>query len=243
LGLKGPEVVSSGRKHNSLSNTILACQIRNGRIVGTVERQVKSRMRSSNFPAWITDAARAVYLDGAIPSRIADELRDAFPAEPRTPTERTLRVWAERWRSDTSGPWLIDNPVADPEIVLPLLADLVEATRGRVRFLTNAEAMILTSLGRAVPDMPAASKYNWTRAFLAARDHEPTEALMWYVAFAPWRDRGERYLAAFSRGWIGELRSFSPDDAAWLPSGNWTRRGSLARKVAGDAEKQEAPPR
>lgn len=95
--------------------------------------------------------------------------------------------------------------------------------------------MILTSLGLGVPDMPVATKYRWARAFLGARDHEPTETLTQYLAFTPWRDGGERYLAAFSRGWIGELRSFSPDDAAWLPSGDRTRRGSVTRGAAGSA--------
>lgn len=207
------------------------------------KRQFKGRRRSPNYPPWIVDAARAVYLDGAIPSRIAEEMRKAFPAERRTPSERTLRGWAERWQPDPSGLWAFDNPATDPEIVLPLLADLVEATKGRVRSLTNAEAAVLTRLGRAVPDMPVVGMYGWSRAFIAARDHEPTESLLHYLAFTPWRDRGERYLAAFGRGWIEELRNLSPDDVEWLPPTPWIRRGSIKGRLASEADKPEGTPR
>lgn len=204
------------------------------------ERQLSKRRRAPNYPAWMVDAARGLYLDGYIPSRIADQLGRVFPAAPRMPDERTLRMWAKRWQSDTSGSWLLDNPAADPGIVLPLLADLVEATGGRIKSVTNAQAMLLTSLCRALPDMPVVTKYNWSRAFIAARDREPTDALIHYLAFSPWRDHGVRYLAAFSRGWIRELRSFSPDDAEWLPPGSPIRRGLPTRRVAANAEKQEA---
>ena len=210
-----------------------------GGIVLTGERQLSKRRRAPNYPAWMVDAARGLYLDGYIPSRIADQLGKVFPAAPRMPDERTLRMWAKRWQSDTSGPWLLDNPAADPGIVLPLLADLVEATGGRIRSVTNAEAMLLTSLGRALPDMPVVTKYNWSRAFIAARDREPTDALIHYLAFTPWRDHGVRYLAALSQGRIAELRSFSADDAEWLPPGSRIRSGPLARKVPGGAERQE----
>ena len=124
--------------------------------------------------------------------------------------------------------------------MLPLLADLVEATKGRVRSLTNAEAAVLTRLGRAVPDMPVVTMYRWSRAFIAARDHEPTEALIHYLAFTPWRDRGERYLAAFRRGWIGGLRSLSPDDVEWLPPGHWIRRGSIKGRMQARPTSEEA---
>jgi hypothetical protein len=142
------------------------------------------------------------------PPAIANELRDRLPEEESHPDERTIRSWVRRWGSDQSGPWLIGDPEADPSVLVPLLADLIEQTEGNVTALTTDEARMLTRLLSALPDMPPFAAYDWTVAYLAARDHEPLDGLMHYLAFAPWRDNGSRYLKAINSGQVKEARIF-----------------------------------
>jgi hypothetical protein len=156
------------------------------------------------------------------PPAIAHELQERLPEEDRYPDERTIRNWATRWGSDQSGPWVISDPETDPTLLLPFLADLIEQTNGNVTSLTTDEARMLTRILPAVPDMPASAAYEWVIAYLAARDHEPLEGLIHYLAFAPWRDNGSRYAKAIMSSQVKEGRIIDIDlwyldqpDAFW----------------------------
>jgi hypothetical protein len=184
-------------------------------------------IRGTNYSEAMKDAGRRLFIEGMRPPSIARELEVLFPDAERWPDERTVRGWSKKWGIDQSGPWAFGGD-GDPAIVLPMLAALIEETAGKISSVTNAEAGELTRLGHSVDGMPALGMYNWARAMIATRAaQEPLEPLLHYVSFRPWEDEGRRYLAAADAGWIKELRSFCPGDAAWLPVQSRRIQGGL----------------
>lgn len=135
----------------------------------------------------------------------APEIHKLLP-EAERPTVRTVyRMIDDATPPDPSGSWKpLQSPVA-PSLVLPVLARVVEVTRGRRVSLTNAEALRVETLREAVPDLPPLETYILAQAYVASEyqkiDAEPLDMLL---AFAPWRsiEHAERYFTALNRAWI-----------------------------------------
>jgi hypothetical protein len=173
------------------------------------------RKRGPNYSPAMKDYARSLYFSGMRPPAITRALADRYHDE-RLPDERTVRTWTQGGREDESGPWTMIAQ-GDPKVVLPVLRALIEASKGKVTVLTNAEAEELSRLGCGVDEMPAIGMYHWARAMIATRNaEEPVGPLLHYLAFRPWKDHGQEYTRAFAAGWVTELRAFCPEDVEWL---------------------------
>ena len=128
--------------------------------------------------------------------RTIDNLvKPAQPAGPRSP-----------W-------WTLDEKSAsDAAHVLPVLADLIESSEGRLNRLEAPVAEAISMIVRAAPDISArnARRMAW-RYVLAIEAQEPTTDVEIFLAFAPWRgaEAATRYLKAFQAGWIAT--HFHPD--------------------------------
>ena len=175
------------------------------RVSATDKRQVMTpkRRRQRNTPPAIELEIQRMASRGYTAPEIHKEL-----PESERPTIRTVyRIISDKFPPDPSGSWRpLQSPVA-PNLVLPVLADVVEVSRGRRVHLTNAEALRVEAVREAVPDLPPWEAYILAQAYVAAEyqktDTEPLDTLL---AFAPWRsiEHAERYYAALNRGWIQE---------------------------------------
>lgn len=128
----------------------------------------------------------------------------------RVPGYRTVqRIAAEVNLPDGSGTW---HPIqADPEeaaLVLPVLARVIEVSKGKIREFTNDQARYIARVRLMVPDLPLYA------AFQAAESYQhllsrgtTTNDLDAFLAFAPWRDdQAERRLKwARKNGWLPDF--------------------------------------
>ncbi|MDO8616865.1 MAG: hypothetical protein Q7T33_14200 [Dehalococcoidia bacterium] len=142
----------------------------------------------------------------ALEGLTAGEIHREFPESPTRPSLRTIyRIIEDVMPPDPSGSWAPMRGHVALNLVLPVLARVVEATNGRRASLTNAEAERIQTLREAVADLPPWETYILAGAYVTAEyqkaDSEPLDMLL---AFAPWRniEHAERYFAALNRGWI-----------------------------------------
>lgn len=163
----------------------------------------------------IRDAIHDLALDGYNIAETRRRIVARF-GDAAAPSDVTVgKYWREVTPRDRSGEWrLAESPGRDAAPVLAVLAAVLERTEGRVRHLSVAESEWIVRLTTAVPDLPPWDAYRLARLYLArlAAD-EPSDSLDAALAFAPWRDRGQRYVAAFLHGWIDHLHwmEFSPE--------------------------------
>jgi hypothetical protein len=160
----------------------------------------------------IRDRIADLAAQGATAKRIADILSADEEVADRVPGERTIRAIASRYRgADPSGPWSVAT--ADPSDVphvLPVIADMLEAevpAKFRFSWLTVREARHVATMRRYAPDLPSVSAFLLARSLVVAEDsQEPTRDIDEFLAFAPWRDAGDRYVKAFNAERIDRVR-------------------------------------
>ncbi|MGE0541497.1 MAG: helix-turn-helix domain-containing protein [Dehalococcoidia bacterium] len=158
-------------------------------------------------------AKRKRYIDGDVQAAIEElaqdqptwtatqiyrQLEQREELRGRLPTVRTVQTIVKDVRPrDTSAAWSL--AIAGPDeaaAVLPVLAAVVESTRGEVRTLTQREAGWIAKLRAVAADLPARETYRLARLFIAREDRsEPSADLDLFIAFAPWRNRqaSDRY--------------------------------------------------
>ncbi|MEW5989727.1 MAG: hypothetical protein AB1736_00070 [Chloroflexota bacterium] len=117
----------------------------------------------------------------------------------------TPRNQGERWAFDTSDP-------DDAGPVLDALAAVIERTGGLVPRLTTEEAAWVARIAAARRGssedrpIPPITAWECARLYVARRQFgQPTDSLDAFLAFAPWRDGGARYAAAFASGYLHPL--------------------------------------
>lgn len=162
----------------------------------------------------VADAAAELTHRGYGPSAIQRDLNARFGE--RAPGLRWLKGLRASLRSDPSEPWRFAE--AEPEeaaAVMPVLAAVIEETLGRTKLLTRDEAAHVRRIRIAAPDIEPWDAYRVARELLVA-DGAEADALVCYLAFAPWRDGGERYAKAYAVGAIDRLvyRYETPSEAA-----------------------------
>lgn len=170
------------------------------RIDGDIEREIT---RLARYEGWT-------------PAQIHRELNRRENCKGRVPELRTVQRIVAPIVSKESSVWLLAD--ADPDdaaLVLPVLAELIRHTQGRVSRLPQEIAEWIVRLRRAAPDMPVA--WSLEVAFTCsdhARRDEPLDGITEMLAFAPWRSaqERERYLKLMIK-WHPEWFSvLEPDD-------------------------------
>jgi hypothetical protein len=132
------------------------------------------------------------------PTEIARTLDEEFPKA--VPSLRTIQGIVSDERKRRGEPWsMYDSDPADLALVLPVLRAGIEWTRGQIRGISQPQADRIVRIVRAAPDIPAEV------AFRLGLSGQKTGAIEAYLAYAPWRDAGGAYIAAFRRRWIGPL--------------------------------------
>jgi hypothetical protein len=156
----------------------------------------------------VREAIERLALDGYRPAEILRRLPDLV-GEANVPSSRVVQGIARRVTPrDTSEDWgVASDPREDAGVLLPFLAELLPATDGHIRTLTQKEAEMIARLLRAVPDLPAFTAYHLARDYMARTEHGQASAdLDAYLAFAPWRPGGaERHINAWERGWFQSI--------------------------------------
>jgi hypothetical protein len=151
----------------------------------------------------IVDAIHELASDGYRPADIHRRLNERFGLS-ATPVLRTVEnIAREVTPHDTSEAWrLAAAEPAAAAIILPVLAELLESSEGRIQSVSRREAEWIVRLRGAVPDLPAIDAYKLARDYLARRQrNEDTADLDWYLVMAPWRPgNGMRYIEAAAEG-------------------------------------------
>lgn len=159
-----------------------------------------------------------------------------FPDPDDLPSERTIRdILAELRGVDDGEPWAFPAAVPDAidaALVLPVLARLMQSSRGGRRGVTVGEARWITAIRRAAPGLDPRVAFELAREYLLAAAGKADRAdLDAFLAFAPWESGAARstYEAALGAKWIGP-------PLAWLrQTGEEAVTGSFAALASADA--------
>jgi len=130
--------------------------------------------------------------------------------------------------------------LADPDdaaILLPVLAEVHQATEGQVQSVTRREADWIIRIRRAVADLPGWDAYLLARDYLARGErNEDTADLDWYLVMAPWRPgNGMRYIEAARDGRVPGGRIVHPERVAFFRQVE-AKRADEERERANDVE-------
>jgi hypothetical protein len=130
----------------------------------------------------------------ADPSASAGTVANALAAEfAPAPDPRTVNDWLKKGvvrRPDPSEIWRVSDATAEEaRLVLPVLAGVIEHTRGDVRRFTKAQAAWIAKLRHLSDErMPAWRAYVIADAYLWWESHAvDTTFLDHYLAFANWK--------------------------------------------------------
>jgi hypothetical protein len=175
-----------------------------------------AQRKSRRTPTLAVKEIKKRALEGERPIEIYNAMSQAGEWMAICPALRTVQdIVAEVVPPDASGEWHLGDATADDAaMVLPVLAAVIERTKGRTTRLTNGEAEWIARVTLAASDIPPWEAYHMARLYLSRTgSREPTDALDRALAFAPWRDGGKAYLAAFMAGWLDVLHwmEFAPE--------------------------------
>jgi hypothetical protein len=149
------------------------------------------------------------YLEGQV------EIGELQPKD--VPSLRTIqRVIKDLRIPDEKEIWhLADGGGEDGQLILPILAEILLQTQGRVHSLTKTLAKWVLNVRKAAPDAPAYRVWQLALIYMnsEAKGLSDTSDLDNYIAFAPWKSRNhlDHYLQAIEMGWIKKWRG-----EAWL---------------------------
>jgi hypothetical protein len=175
------------------------------------------RKRRPYTDARVRNAIAELARSGFAPVEIDRRLKDRDDLPRPLPVLRTIqRIFREVSPPDRSGDWsLMDAAPDEVEIMLPVLAAILERSEGAKDTMSRAEAEALLRVRTAGPDLPPWESYMLACEYLVRADAgDPTVDLDAFLAFAPWRS-GEN-LARFRR-WadrISPAMSYGPRSSA-----------------------------
>ncbi len=193
--------------------------------------QIKTKRTQWRFPADVRWAIDDLLAEGVkSPREIHERLEQAIARGELAakvsdvPSQKTIqRYVGEHAPLDPSEPWSpLQSDASSVRLILPVLAEVISATRGRRRQLTVDEARTIAQVRRMAPGLELWRCYLAARAYLARlRVGESVEDLDAYFAFGGWGPgRGLRsYQHAVAEGWVAptpliNARAYSaaPDD-------------------------------
>ncbi len=205
------------------------------------EMRQRKRERVRSTPQDVIDEIHRLAAQGWKPAEIDRHLSLHEKFRDRAPRSlKTVRdIAAEVTPRDESGDWSFARAhTSEAELVLPVLAAVVENTAGRVRRVSNREAEWIARMREAVSDIPLWWSYLFARRFLVAQERgESTAPLDEFLAFAPWRE-GSRYGDAYLLGWIEWLEGWARGEWPWGETAGHAFLSELdAARDSGDDEK------
>jgi len=152
---------------------------------------------------------RITQLVAEYPDASAATIRGYLERDPECadalPGARTVEVLVKQARpADASGRWSFALDEQDlARWVLPVLADVIEVTKGRRRTLTVQEADWVARIRRAIPNLPGWEAYQLARLFMAGGDIRPLEDFMAFIASKADPEWGYgHYKSAVTQGWV-----------------------------------------
>lgn len=163
------------------------------------ETTQKPRREPQNVDGELKDSIEILALRGWKAPAVRAFLRKQF-GKTRTPDLRTIQRWVKKFTpQDPSGPWqLAEATGEDAALVLPVLAELIEASGGRLNIISNAKAEWIVRLRHVADDLPPWTIYELAHVYMLRRERQDsTDDLDAFLAFAPWRtpEGAERYFA------------------------------------------------
>ena len=198
--------------------------------------------RQSKNDGDVSEFIRALVHREWSPPQIHKELKRQERFSERVPSLRQIqRLKAKLSASAPSSPWsLMDgNGEADSVLVLPVLAAVIEETKGRKTGLTKAEAESITRIRRVAPDCDHWYAYVLARLYLLREQAKmPSADIEAYLAFAPWRgtQEAQAYQQALEEGWVSNVPYMSSSvfrefEVAFLRRTPSKRRGAKKKEV------------
>jgi len=177
----------------------------------------RKRRSSGHFSPEAKAFAERLFWKGKGWTEIARALEDMTDVPP---TPKTVSNWAKEWKRDAEAPWGFTAANLDWRTgLLRVLPELIEGFGKEAMEMSGREADLIGWLAVAVPDMPPEAMFVWVRRYLRnVESGQPAADLIAYLAFAPWRDRGRRYLRALdspTRGFSSAL-ALAAEDSEWL---------------------------
>jgi hypothetical protein len=164
-------------------------------IKGEIERRAKLGDSAAEIERHLARLRASGDLPGPVPhlktiQRIA---RAARPPAPATP--------GDAWNPKGAGE-------GEAMLVLPVLAEVIERSRGHIRTFSRDLAEWIVAVRRAAPTLPPWEAYELSVEYLRAERGErgalPMSALDAYLAFHPWdsEEGAERWQRALERGFV-----------------------------------------
>ena len=90
----------------------------------------------------------------------------------------------------------------DAALILPVLAELIEASGGRLKVISNAKAKWIVRLRHVAGDLPPWTIYEIAHTYMLRHERQDsTDDLNAFLAFAPWRseENAKRFNSAVQR--------------------------------------------
>jgi len=163
----------------------------------------------------------AIWELGGLGERKAPEIQRLLEARPEfaglVPELRTIQSHLRQMRPrEPIQPWgLRESDPEDLPLILDLLADAIDLSEGRIRWLTVAEAEWVVRFRRAYPELELDRAYALARMAVAAESGQgffDLAGIARYLAYRPWTDGAKRYVQAFVEGRIFEYYGIPPHD-------------------------------
>ncbi|MBA3779736.1 MAG: hypothetical protein H0X16_10655 [Chloroflexi bacterium] len=153
---------------------------------------------------------RELYLEGNNAAQIQRKLDEEEHWADDVPALRTIQHLVRQMAGprDTSGDWSVTGADADEaRLVLPVLAEVITRTRGRVKRFTRKQGEWIAKLSRIDPNLPAWYVYDLAKAYIAHEDQGADSLVVdHYLAFdksrpSKWTE-GSPYEQAVHNKWI-----------------------------------------
>lgn len=128
-------------------------------------------------------------------------LKGRADCKDRVPSLRSVQREVSKCRPPETGWWSLADGDADPDdaaLVLPVLAETIEASGERWQRFGKDLAGWIVKVRVAAPDIPPLWAFSIATAYRGQKDADSAAGLDQLLAFAPWRGRTEfhRYLRA-----------------------------------------------
>jgi hypothetical protein len=112
-------------------------------------------------------------LTGQTPREIQTYLKTMPEFKGRVPSERTIRRWLKSHVRRSGDRWSFadaENP-SDGRLVLDVLGHVIDASNGRIEYLTKDEAHWIIRVRRAYPEMSLENTWTIANWYLRSRSH------------------------------------------------------------------------
>jgi len=163
-------------------------------------------------------------------------VQETCPSSP-VPNIQSFERLVKEYRERNPEPWdLVTASHEELGPVVAVLAVIADDPFLRERVPSRAEAAWVARLTAGAPDLPPALAF--TLAIRAVRDPDVVPDLTRVLAFAPWRDKGQRLAEAIRIGLadrrLAMLAGYATEVETYLQTAAHPKVGKAARKETGE---------